>query len=242
MTSFPLCIHNIDIRKITSNSFLTLNTDTRKITDSFFCYYHYYFFLFNISVKTTHSFVELAQHPAIQTLAQHLDLSHTFGYIKLVAFPLADTPGVTALSAAEITTGMPQGTAATAPAPARPLLAPTAQLVEVVDGEKDEAGSQSSLPQVVSFEDVASLSLDPTKPQDTHRSVCLLPLNSCSFLLPLASVLLLLTYLLFYFYSFTLLFYSFLLPLTNPLTLLLLSPATCFCLTPSSCHLLSLLL
>lgn len=136
--------------------------------------------VWNITLKNP-ACTELAQHPAVQTLARHLDLNHTFGYIKLVAFPLVDTPGTSTLSAAEITTGMPQGTAATAPSPARPLLAPkTAQLVDVADGEvKDEVGSQSSLPQVVSFEDVASLSLDSSRPtQDTHRSVPLLLLTS----------------------------------------------------------------
>ncbi|KAK8390079.1 hypothetical protein O3P69_012953 [Scylla paramamosain] len=124
---------------------------------------------------------KLAQHPAVQTLARHLDLDHTFGYIKLVAFPLVDTPGASSLSAAEITTGMPQGTPATA-APARPLLVPTPP--QVSDGEAGEedggSGSQASLPQVVSFDDVASLSLDAARAGDeTHsdRGSMTLPLG-----------------------------------------------------------------
>ncbi|KAG0722098.1 Protein FAM91A1 [Chionoecetes opilio] len=125
---------------------------------------------------------KLAKHPAIQSLAKNLDLEHTFGYIKLVAFPLVDTPGLTSLSAAEITTGMPQGAATTAPVPVKPLLAPPNPVV--VPGVEVER-VDVCIPQVVSFEDVSALSLEDPKPAvaqeaySSERGALTLPLGTC---------------------------------------------------------------
>ncbi|CAL4060121.1 unnamed protein product, partial [Meganyctiphanes norvegica] len=73
------------------------------------------------------------KHPAVRQLSSQLDLQHTFGYIKLVAFPsadaVADAPN-TFLSSAEIKTGLPQGSV-TNPLP--------------------------KIPQVVSFDDVSNI-------------------------------------------------------------------------------------
>lgn len=99
---------------------------------------------------------ELCKHPAVQSLSNQLDLEHTFGYIKLVAFPLAHT--AVPLSATEITTGLPQGAAAAA---ANPFSS---------QGELDQdAPAALAIPQVVSFEDMSSIVLEKQEETQTHR-------------------------------------------------------------------------
>lgn len=82
------------------------------------------------------------KHPAVKQLASHLDLQHTFGYIKLVAFPsadaVADAPN-SFLTSAEIKTGLPQGSV-TNPLP--------------------------KIPQVVSFDDVSNIMEDIMEGQE----------------------------------------------------------------------------
>lgn len=98
---------------------------------------------------------ELCKHPAVQSLSNQLDLEHTFGYIKLVAFPLAHT--AVPLSATEITTGLPQGAAAAA----NPFSS---------QGELDQdAPAALAIPQVVSFEDMSSIVLEKQEESQTHR-------------------------------------------------------------------------
>lgn len=122
------------------------------------------------------SVTELVNHPAIQVLARQLDLQNTFGFIKLVAFPSADIPG---LSAAEITTGMPQGSANT---PSRFIVNASGVANVVVDDRSsanvpdDRRGltaatdvNTTSIPQVVSFDDVSSIVLDKPNAAETQR-------------------------------------------------------------------------
>lgn len=99
---------------------------------------------------------ELCKHPAVQSLSNQLDLEHTFGYIKLVAFPLAHT--AVPLSATEITTGLPQGAAAANPFSSQ--------------GEQDQdAPAALAIPQVVSFEDMSSIVLEKQEETQTHRYI-----------------------------------------------------------------------
>ncbi|KAK8751572.1 hypothetical protein OTU49_009168 [Cherax quadricarinatus] len=134
---------------------------------------------------------KIVNHPAVQVLAKQLDLQHTFGFIKLVAFPSIDTPGVTSLTAAEITTGMPQGTTTT---PHKAFIANSSTnniegCNKNVVGKASDSGtvcnafanssdhsepsavntSNSSIPQVVSFEDVSSIVLDKSENSDAQR-------------------------------------------------------------------------
>lgn len=134
---------------------------------------------------------EKVNHPAVQALSKQLDLQHTFGFIKLVAFPAADTPGVNAMTAAEITTGMPQGSTST---PARAFInsssatlsgEPTANDVTAPDVSKgftdnlmdtavpgeDFDPATTSIPQVISFDDVASIVHERSEGQDPRRLV-----------------------------------------------------------------------
>ncbi|XP_069971183.1 protein FAM91A1 [Penaeus vannamei] len=138
-------------------------------------------------------------HPAVQALAKQLDLQHTFGFIKLVAFPAADTPGVNAMTAAEITTGMPQGSTST---PGRAFINsssvalsgdPTPNDVTAPDASKEFTGNLmdtavpgedfdpagSSIPQVISFDDVASIVHERSEGQDPRsgREGMTLPLG-----------------------------------------------------------------
>ncbi|XP_071544245.1 protein FAM91A1 [Panulirus ornatus] len=132
-------------------------------------------------------------HPAVQVLARQLDLQHTFGFIKLVAFPSADTPGVTTLTAAEITTGMPQGCTSTS----NKAFITNASVIsgnittssEGFSGNiSDDGGfgspvanstgisndvaadTSASIPQVVSFDDVSSIVLDKSEKSDAQSS------------------------------------------------------------------------
>ncbi|XP_042226226.1 protein FAM91A1-like isoform X2 [Homarus americanus] len=133
---------------------------------------------------------KIVNHPAVQMLAKQLDLQHTFGFIKLVAFPSADTPGVTTLTAAEITTGMPQGSSST---PHKSFITNPSAISNSItecskvasDGTSDSVAScnstgnsdgidadssGASIPQVVSFDDVSSIVLDKMENSDA-RSV-----------------------------------------------------------------------
>lgn len=143
------------------------------------------------NVISSFSFSEKVNHPAVQALAKQLDLQHTFGFIKLVAFPAADTPGVNAMTAAEITTGMPQGSTST---PGRAFINsssvalsgdPTPNDVTAPDASKEFTGNLmdtavpgedfdpagSSIPQVISFDDVASIVHERSEGQDPRRLV-----------------------------------------------------------------------
>ncbi|KAG7166866.1 FAM91A1-like [Homarus americanus] len=127
----------------------------------------------------------------VQMLAKQLDLQHTFGFIKLVAFPSADTPGVTTLTAAEITTGMPQGSSST---PHKSFITNPSAISNSItecskvasDGTSDSVAScnstgnsdgidadssGASIPQVVSFDDVSSIVLDKMENSDARSSV-----------------------------------------------------------------------
>lgn len=141
---------------------------------------------------------ERVNHPAVQVLARQLDLQHTFGFIKLVAFPSADTAGVTTLTAAEITTGMPQGCSST---PNKSFITNTSVInnnttcSEAVSGNTSDDAvfgnpiasstgfsddvaadtTSASIPQVVSFDDVTSIVLDKSQKSDAQRCV-----DSCS--------------------------------------------------------------
>ncbi|KAK3880789.1 hypothetical protein Pcinc_014741 [Petrolisthes cinctipes] len=99
---------------------------------------------------------KLCKHPAVQSLSNQLDLEHTFGYIKLVAFPLAHT--AVPLTATEITTGLPQGAAAAA--------SPFNTHGELSDQDTPAA---LAIPQVVSFEDMSSIVLEKQEETQTHR-------------------------------------------------------------------------
>ncbi|XP_066972878.1 protein FAM91A1 isoform X2 [Macrobrachium rosenbergii] len=117
-------------------------------------------------------------HPAVQVLSQHLDLQHTFGFIKLVAFPGADTPGVSGFSTSEITTGMPQGATSSSKSYVPDVSDDNPGTFDTSSGNEtgteklagDEAsGDSSSIPQVVSFDDVSSIVLEKSEGQPSQR-------------------------------------------------------------------------
>nr|XP_045619377.1 protein FAM91A1-like isoform X1 [Procambarus clarkii] len=136
---------------------------------------------------------KIVNHPAVQVLAKQLDLQHTFGFIKLVAFPSVDTPGLTSLTAAEITTGMPQGATST---PHKSFIANSSAITSNSEGcnktaignasddsaifncftldsglsDNNADTSSASIPQVVSFDDVSSIVLD--KPGNLNIQSC----------------------------------------------------------------------
>ncbi|XP_068235313.1 protein FAM91A1-like isoform X1 [Palaemon carinicauda] len=117
-------------------------------------------------------------HPAVQVLSRQLDLQHTFGFIKLVAFPGADTPGVSGFSTSEITTGMPQGATSSSKSFVPDESEEDPNIGNTTSGSEagteklsvDEAsGDSSSIPQVVSFDDVSSIVLEKSEGQPSQR-------------------------------------------------------------------------